>query len=81
MWSSEMKPVQRVRYVIERAVWDEVTRLSPGETIRLPAEWWPVFYDKQKATGKLPSWVKRDAPPDGQIFNGHPILWVPRSDV
>ncbi|MDZ4860401.1 MAG: hypothetical protein SGI88_15605 [Candidatus Hydrogenedentes bacterium] len=74
----ELMPIDRVRYVVERAAWDAATRLGPGETIRLPAEWWPVFYDKQKANGKLPAWVQRDAPPAGQHFNGHPILWVPR---
>ncbi len=73
----EMASTDRVRYMIERAAWDAVTRLQPGEHLRLPAEWWPVFYDKQKAIGKLPDWVVRNAPPDGQQFAGHPILWVP----
>ncbi|MCC6156194.1 MAG: hypothetical protein IT367_20680, partial [Candidatus Hydrogenedentes bacterium] len=44
----EFQPAERVRYMVERAAWDAVTRLQPGEPLRLPIEWWPVFYDKQK---------------------------------
>lgn len=78
--NEELTPGERVRYMVERAAWDAVTRLKPGETLRLPAEWWPVFYDKQKAAGTLPTWVVRDAPPPGQQFHGHPILWVPKQE-
>ena len=76
----ELQPSERVRYMVERAAWDAVTRLQPGEALRLPIEWWPVFYDKQKSTGKLPNWVVRNSPPAGQEFAGHPIVWVPRNE-
>ena len=76
----ELPQAERVRYMVERAAWDAVTRLEPGEPLRLPIEWWPVFYDKQKATGKLPQWVVRNAPPEGQQFAGHRIVWVPRGE-
>lgn len=71
---------ERVRYMVERAAWDAVSRLEPGEPLRLPVEWWPVFYDKQRTSGKLPEWVVRNLPPEGQVFSGHPIVWVPRSE-
>lgn len=68
--------VEDVRYKVQHAAMD-LARLTPtGGTIRLPAEWWPVFYDKYCA--RLPSWVKRHEAPRGQTFMGRKIYWVPR---
>lgn len=65
-----------VRYKVERAAIDIAHREPVGGTIRLPVEWWPVFYDKYRA--QFPRWVQRKEPPRGQTFRGRKIYWVPK---